>query len=124
MDSKDNFAHILRQWLTANEWPQSIFEQWARAVDNAHGPWSSQINPALKSNLDPKVNFFMSMAAFNQAIASFDLGSVQDIKLRRKLGTAYHLQTQDGQVLDAVHFFQLFTGLIDSEDVCLGPVSL
>ena len=124
MESREQFAHVLSQWLSANEWPQSIFEQWAKAVDSSHGPWNSQINPALHSNLDPKVNFFLSIAAFNQAVAAFDLGSIKDIKLRRKLGTAYHLQTQEGETLNAVHFFQLFTGLIDSEDVCLGPISL
>ena len=113
-DSKLVFAHTLKRWFKANEWPQAITDSWAKdpGIQASSGPWASQICGAMKADFHPRVEFFLAMARFNQYVADQDLRSITASKLRDRLKGAKPLVTDAGQLYGATEFFALFTGLL------------
>ena len=114
-DPKLDFALTLKRWFKSNGWPQAITDNWAKdpGVNASTGPWASQICGAMKGDFHPRVEFFLAIARFNQAVAQQDLKQVQAKKLRDRLKGAQPLCLDNGQPYGASEFFQLFTGLLE-----------
>ena len=107
------FALTLKRWFAANGWPQKITDDWARDVNNPTGPWASQVCNALKaSGYNPKAEFFLALGAFNQTVASQDLLSITDMKLKDRLSGATPLLLENGQPYGGAEFWSLYAGII------------
>jgi len=102
----------LAQWFKSNSWPQGIAEVWAKA-NGSPGPWASQINPLFKGTATPEPQFFVSLANFNAAISSGELGPIEHLKYREKLQAGEPFCTDEGKPFDVMDFFALFIGLIE-----------
>ena len=108
------FALTLKRWFASNGWPQKITDDWAHAVQSPTGPWASQVCNALKaSGYNPKAEFFLALASFNQAIADQDLLGIKDLKLRERLTNAEPLRLENGQPYGGAEFWSLYAGLLE-----------
>ena len=111
------FALTLKRWFASNGWPQKITDDWAHAVQSPTGPWASQVCNALKaSGYNPKAEFFLALASFNQAIADQDLLGIKDLKLRERLTNAEPLRLENGQPYGGAEFWSLYAGLLEPPD--------
>lgn len=106
---RDLFGKCLQRWYRENGWPQGISQGWAKA-GNRPGPWASQISGAMQGRLDPKPQFFASLAEFNRTVAERDLLWLEDISLRNRLLQSQPFCDDHGKPYDAVDFFALFIG--------------
>ena len=61
---------------------------------------------------NPKADFFLSLAAFNQAVASQDLLAITNTKLKDRLTGAKPLLLENGQPYGGAEFWSLYAGLI------------
>jgi hypothetical protein len=113
MPSESTFGTTLKAWFRANDWPQSVPEKLAKAKGNATGPWASQISHAMNDRHQPKTEFFMAMAWFNEIVATRDLAGLSDRRLIDQLREAQPLCHDNGVPYTAPDFFSLFTGLIE-----------
>lgn len=122
MPSQGTFGTTLKAWFRVNEWPQSVPEKLAKAKGNPTGPWASQISHAMNDKHQPKTEFFMAMAWFNEIVATRDLAGLTDRRLIDQLRNAQPLCHDNGQPYTAPDFFSLFTGLIDPpSEFAVGP---
>lgn len=107
------FAVTLKRWFSGNGWPQKITDDWARDVGNTTGPWASQVcNAMAAKGYNPKAEFFLALAAFNQTVASQDLLGIKDTKLKDRLTGASALCLDNGQPYSGAEFWSLYAGLI------------
>ena len=113
MPNEGTFGTTIKAWFRANDWPQSVPEKLAKAKGNPTGPWASQISHAMNDKHQPKTEFFMAMAWFNEVVATRDLAGLTDRRLIDQLRNAQPLCHDNGQPYTAPDFFSLFTGLID-----------
>ena len=113
MSAEGTFGTTLKAWFRANDWPQSVPEKLAKAKGNPTGPWASQISHAMNDKHQPKTEFFMAMAWFNEVVATRDFAGLTDRRLVDQLRNAQPLCHDNGQPYTAPDFFSLFTGLID-----------
>lgn len=113
MASEGTFGTTLKAWFRANDWPQSVPEKLAKAKGNPTGPWASQISHAMNDRHQPKTEFFMAMAWFNEIVATRDLAGLSDRRLIDQLRDAQPLCHDNGVPFSAPDFFCLFTGLIE-----------
>ena len=113
MPNEGTFGTTLKAWFRANDWPQSVPEKLAKAKGNPTGPWASQISHAMNDKHQPKTEFFMAMAWFNEVVATRDLAGLTDRRLIDQLRNAQPLCHDNGQPYTAPDFFSLFVGLID-----------
>ena len=108
------FALTLKRWFASNGWPQKITDDWAHDVGNATGPWASQVCNAMKaSGYNPKAEFFLALATFNQMVASQELLAIKDAKLKDRLTGAQPLCLENGQPYGGAEFWSLYAGLIE-----------
>ena len=107
------FATTLKAWFRANSWPQSVPERLAKAKGNPTGPWASQISHSMNDKHEPKTEFFLALAWFNEVVATRDLAGLTDRRLVDQLKNAQPLCHDNGQPYTDPDFFSLFTGLID-----------
>ena len=108
------FAITLKRWFASNDWPQKITDDWARDAGNSTGPWASQVCNAMKAaGYNPKAEFFLALAAFNQVVASQELLSITDTKLKDRLTDASPLCLENGQPYGGAEFWSLYAGLIE-----------
>lgn len=107
------FATTLKAWFRVNNWPQSVPERLAKAKGNPTGPWASQISHSMNDKHEPKTEFFLALAWFNEIVATRDLAGLTDRRLVDQLKNAQPLCHDNGQPYTAPDFFSLFTGLID-----------
>lgn len=113
MSSEATFGTTIKAWFRANDWPQSVPEKLAKAKGNPTGPWASQISHAMNDKHQPKTDFFLAMAWFNEVVATRDFAGLSDRRLVDQLRNAQPLCHDNGQPYTAPDFFSLFTGLID-----------
>ena len=113
MPKEATFGSTIKAWFRANDWPQSVPEKLAKAKGNPTGPWASQISHAMNDKHQPKTEFFMAMAWFNEVVATRDLAGLTDRRLIDQLRNAQPLCHDNGQPYTAPDFFSLFVGLID-----------
>ena len=113
MPNEGTFGTTIKAWFRANSWPQSVPEKLAKAKGNPTGPWASQISHAMNDKHQPKTDFFLAMAWFNEVVATRDLAGLTDRRLVDQLRNAQPLCHDNGQPYTAPDFFSLFTGLID-----------
>jgi hypothetical protein len=113
MPNEATFGSTIKAWFRANNWPQSVPEKLAKAKGNPTGPWASQISHAMNDKHQPKTEFFMAMAWFNEVVATRDFSGLSDRRLVDQLRNAQPLCHDNGQPYTAPDFFSLFTGLID-----------
>ena len=109
------FALTLKRWFASNGWPQRITEDWAKdeGVQNPHGPWASQMCGAMKgSGYNPKAEFFLALAEFNQFIDQQNTKVITKSKIRDKLTGAKPLCLENGQPYTAPDFWSLYAGII------------
>ena len=118
--AREAFGDTLRNWFTANGWPQSISEAWAKSCGSP-GPWASQISPAMAGKLDPKVTFFIALGQFNQAVSERNVLSVPNERLRGLLAKGQPLTHDNGVPFDADDFFRLFTGRMEPPEYLMRP---
>ncbi len=108
------FALTLKRWFAANNWPQKITSDWAQDVGNSTGPWASQVCNAMKAaGYNPKAEFFLALASFNQVVASQELLGITDTKLKDRLTGASPLCLENGQPYGGAEFWSLYAGLIE-----------
>jgi hypothetical protein len=108
------FALTLKRWFASNGWPQKITDDWARDAGNSTGPWASQVCNAMKAaGYNPKAEFFLSLATFNQVVASQELLGITDTKLKDRLTGASPLCLENGQPYGGAEFWSLYAGLIE-----------
>ena len=108
------FALTLKRWFASNDWPQKITDDWARDAGNSTGPWASQVCNAMKAaGYNPKAEFFLALAAFNQVVASQELLSITDTKLKDRLTGASPLCLENGRPYGGAEFWSLYAGLIE-----------
>ena len=108
------FALTLKRWFASNDWPQKITDDWARDVGNSSGPWASQVCNAMKAaGYNPKAEFFLSLATFNQVVASQELLGITDTKLKDRLTGASPLCLENGQPYGGAEFWSLYAGVIE-----------
>ena len=108
------FAITLKRWFASNGWPQKITDDWARDVGNTTGPWASQVcNAMAAKGYNPKAEFFLALAAFNQRVASQELLGIKDTKLKDRLTDAKPLCLENGQPYGGAEFWSLYAGLIE-----------
>lgn len=109
------FAVTLKRWFKSNAWPQRITEDWAKdsGVKHPHGPWASQLCGAMKAaGYNPKAEFFLALADFNQFVANQDLTKIANSKLRDRLKGASPLTHDDGRLFSASDLWSVYAGLI------------
>jgi hypothetical protein len=108
------FALTLKRWFAANNWPQKITSDWAQDVGNSTGPWASQVCNAMKAaGYNPKAEFFLALASFNQVVASQELLGITDTKLKDRLTGASALCLDNGQPYGGAEFWSLYAGLLE-----------
>ena len=110
------FALTLKRWFAGNGWPQKVTDDWAKdtGIQHPHGPWASQMCGAMKADgYNPKAEFFLALARFNEFVAQQDLKAVVDIKLRKRLENASPLRHDNGDVYTASDFWSLFAGILE-----------
>ena len=112
-DGKTCFAITLKRWFKANEWPQNVPEQLARALHNPTGPWGSQISHSMNEKHQPKPDFFVALGWFNEQVSMRNVQTVTDRRLRDRITKGQPLCHDSGIPFAAADFFQLYTGLID-----------
>ena len=116
-DPSLTFALTLKRWFASNDWPQKVTDDWAHATGNSSGPWASQVCNAMKAaGYNPKAEFFLSLGAFNKAVADQDLVGITDTKLKDRLSGATPLCLDNGQPYGGAEFWSLYAGLIDPPD--------
>ena len=109
------FALTLKRWFAANDWPQRITDEWAHdeGVHAPNGPWASQMCGAMKgAGYNPKAEFFLALATFNDYVAQQDFRGVRNSKLRDRLTDCKPLTTNDGLLYGGAEFWSLYAGLI------------
>lgn len=107
------FALTLKRWFRANGWPQKITDDWARdpGVNYPHGPWASQVCGVMKADgYNPRAEFFIALAVFNQAVSDQDFKSIQSETLKARLDSAKPLTHDDGRLFTPTDFWSLFAG--------------
>lgn len=110
------FALVLKRWFRANAWPQKITDDWAKdpGVNYPHGPWASQMCGAMKADgYNPRAEFFIALAVFNQAVSDQNFKSVQNQTLKSRLTGAKPLTLDDGRLFTPTDFWSLFAGQSD-----------
>ena len=109
------FALTLKRWFAANGWPQRITDEWAHdeGIDAPNGPWASQMCGAMKgAGYNPKAEFFLALASFNDYVKQQDFRGLQNSKLRDRLMGCRPLETDDGILYGGAEFWSLYAGLI------------
>ena len=113
-DPSLTFALTLKRWFASNDWPQKVTDDWAHATSSQSGPWASQVCNAMKAaGYNPKAEFFLSLGAFNKAVAEQDLVGIADTRLKERLTGATALCLDNGQPYGGAEFWSLYAGLID-----------
>lgn len=110
------FALTLKRWFRANDWPQKITDDWANdpGVNYQHGPWASQICGALKGDgYNPRAEFFIALAVFNQAVKDQSFKGIQSATLKKRLTDSVPLTHDDGRLYSPTDFWSLFAGQIE-----------
>ena len=113
MDALPTFGSVIKAWFKNNDWPQSVPEALAKAKGNKTGPWASQISHAMNDKHQPKTDFFLALAWFNDVVATRDVAGPTDRRLVDRIKNAQPLCHDNGIPYDAADFFRLFTGLLD-----------
>lgn len=110
------FALTLKRWFASNRWPQKITDDWAKdpGVQHPHGPWASQMCGAMKADgYNPKAEFFLALARFNEFVAQQDLKCVMGTKLRDRLADSRPLRHDNGDIFSASDFWSLYAGILE-----------
>ena len=104
------FAQAVLKWFAINDWPQRITEQWAKLAD-VPGPWASQISMCVNVRLEPRPQFFISLAAFNLAVGTRDLQCCrEDAQVYNRLINAQPFLMPNGIPANETDFFGMFIG--------------
>lgn len=111
------FGPTLKRWFASNNWPQSITQDWADAAGSPSGPWASQISKAMNGKAEPKPEFFLSLAAFNEAVCERKVQGFTDRRLVDRMISGQPLCHDNGEPYDAPAFFSLYVGLIDPPEL-------
>ena len=107
------FGPALKRWFASNNWPQSITQDWANAAQSPNGPWASQISKAMNGKAEPKPEFFMALAAFNEAVCERKVQGFTDRRLVDRMISGEPICHENGVPYDAPAFFSLYVGLIE-----------
>lgn len=111
---RDAFGRALSVWMKQQGWSQQIPHDWGVAQAGEHGsssgPHNSQISLTQRGKHDPKPQFFVSLGAFNAAVAAQDLGSITARSLMDRLKGAEPFFMEDGTAARACDFFAMFVG--------------
>ena len=110
------FGPALKRWFASNGWPQSITKDWAEATQSPNGPWASQISKAMNGKAEPKPEFFLALAAFNQAVTERKVQGFTDRRLVDRMISGQPICHDNGEPYDAPAFFSLYVGLIEPPD--------
>lgn len=110
------FGPALKRWFATNGWPQSITQDWAMATQSPNGPWASQISKAMNGKAEPKPEFFLALAAFNEAVTERKVQGFTDRRLVDRLISGQPICHENGEPYDAPAFFSLYVGLIEPPD--------
>jgi hypothetical protein len=105
-------AIAIQGWLALNEWPQLIFEQWAREIQpDGPGPWASQIGKLIKNELEPYPFFFKSLALFNHDVAQSEVEDIRPPLLKKRLIEGKPFVVGDWmRPATSADFYKLFIG--------------
>lgn len=76
-----------------------------------NGPWNSQMSLLMAGKLDPKAQFWVSLAEFNGSVYS---GQIHDLDpgLAKRLQARKPFTTRDGKLATALDFFGMFIGAV------------
>ena len=107
------FGPTLKRWFASNNWPQSITQDWANAAQSPNGPWASQISKAMNGKAEPKPEFFMALALFNEAVCERKVQGFTDRRLVDRMISGQPICHENGEPYDAPAFFSLYIGLIE-----------
>lgn len=110
------FGPALKRWFASNGWPQSITQDWAEATQSPNGPWASQISKAMNGKAEPKPEFFLALAAFNEAVTERKVQGFTDRRLVDRIISGQPICHDNGVPYDAPAFFSLYVGLIEPPD--------
>jgi len=110
------FGPALKRWFATNGWPQSITQDWAEAAQSSNGPWASQISKAMNGKAEPKPEFFLALAAFNEAVTERKVQGFTDRRLVDRMISGKPICHDNGEPYDAPAFFSLYVGLIEPPD--------
>lgn len=108
---REAFGRALTAWMRINGWSQQTIHDLAQEL-GPHGPHNSQVSLAQRGILDPKPLWFVSLAAFNKAIAEQKLPPGLSRKLRDRFIDSKPYLMDDGQLATASDFFAVFVGEI------------
>ncbi len=108
LDIRADFGVIMKGWFKWNRWSQEVPHAFAQQR-KLNGPWGSQISLLMNGRMDPKPQFFMSLAEFNRAVADRDYAGL-DLKLINRLENAEPFLTVDDRVANGKDFFGMMTG--------------
>lgn len=100
----------LKGYLALNEWPQLIFQDWAKEVGDNAGPHASQIGKLLRDEVEPNWTFFVRLGDFNHDVANNSLNHIRNVKLRKRLTEGKPFVMDSGRVATDLDFFGMFTG--------------
>lgn len=87
-----------------------------------NGPWNSQMSLLMSGKLDPKAQFWVSLAEFNGCVYS---GQINDLEpsLVKRLHGRKPFTTAEGMLATAVDFFGMFVGAVKwSEEFSTEPL--
>ena len=111
---REAFGRALTTWMKQQGWSQQVPHDWGLAqageLGTSSGPHNSQISLAQRGKHDPKPQFFVSLGAFNTAVATQDLANVTTRALVDRLKGAEPFYMNDGQPARASDFFAMFVG--------------
>jgi len=109
-DAQQALAAAYKLWMKQNDLSQQNPHDFAKSTGR-QGPWNSQLSLLCQAKLQPKPQFFCSLAAFNAAIAAKDFAGVTNRALLDKLKACVPMLDDQGKVIDAAGFFSMYVGL-------------
>ena len=108
LEARAAFGMAVRNWFAMNRWSQDV-PGWFAKARSLNGPWNSQMSLLFNGRLDPKAQFFLSLEAFNLAVAYQHLDGLDD-KLKARLDGKRPFLTQNSEFAKAQDFFAMFVG--------------
>jgi len=110
-DTRTAFGQAYKRWMLLNSFSQQMPHDWAKA-SGGEGPWNSQLSLLTQNpcRLDPKAGFWLALGRFNAAIAAQEFPPSITRTLRDKLKAAKPFLHDDGELVSAGEFFQMFIG--------------
>lgn len=113
-------GRAIAYWMKTNGISQQVPHDWAKATGQ-NGPWNSQISLLQRGQLDPKGSFWVSLAAFNQAVRDSKTTGCAT-RIAEIIKDAEPFLTSDGKPAEILDLFSMFLGLTGPNEMYLqGP---